>query len=104
MHCYLDREAKQKLNEDRHADRDVQATHEYSKRANFYDYCQAYAFTYIYILNRSENATPELIVICFQNYANQECKLKCISIFNDWVMHNSKSFKDVVTRKRMKAI
>ena len=49
VHCYLDREAKQKLNEDRHTNRDVQATHEYSKRANFYDYCQAHAFTYIYI-------------------------------------------------------
>ena len=47
VHCYLDREAKQKLNEDRHTDRDVQATHEYNKRANFYDFCQAYAFTYI---------------------------------------------------------
>ena len=26
-----------------------------------------------YILNKSENATPELFVIYIQNYANQEC-------------------------------
>ena len=28
----------------------------------------------IYILNKSENATPELFAIYVQNYANQECK------------------------------
>ena len=26
------------------------------------------------ILNKSENATPELFAIYIQNYANQECK------------------------------
>ena len=56
------------------------------------------------ILNKSENATPELIAIYIQNYANQECNGKCILMFKYWVMHNSKSFTDVVTRKHMKAI
>ena len=28
----------------------------------------------IYILNKTENATPELSAIYIQNYANQECK------------------------------
>ena len=28
----------------------------------------------LYILNKSENATPELFAIYIQNYANQECK------------------------------
>ena len=27
-----------------------------------------------YILNKSENATPELFAIYIQNYANRECK------------------------------
>ena len=56
------------------------------------------------ILNKSENATPELFVIYLQNYANQECNGMCILMFKYWVMHNSKSFTDVVTRKHMKAI
>ena len=29
---------------------------------------------YQYILNKSENATPELFAIYIQNYENQECK------------------------------
>ena len=57
-----------------------------------------------YILNKSENATPELFDIYIQNYTNQECDGKCILMFKYWVMHNSKSFTDVVTRKHMKAI
>ena len=56
------------------------------------------------ILNKSENATPELFAIYIQNYANQEYNGKCILMFKYWVMHNSKSFTDVVTRKNMKAI
>ena len=56
------------------------------------------------ILNKSEKATPELFAIYKQNYANQECNWKCILMFKYWVMHNSKSFMDVVTRKHMKAI
>ena len=56
------------------------------------------------ILNKSENATPELFAIYIQNYANQECKRKCILMFKYWVMHNSKSFTDVVTRKHMNVI
>ena len=59
---------------------------------------------HIYILNKSENVTPELFVIYIQNYANQECNGKCILMFKYWVMHNSKSFTDVVMRKHMKAI
>ena len=59
---------------------------------------------YLIILNKSENATPELFAIYIQNYANQECNGKCILMFKYWVMHNSKSFTDVVTRKHMKAI
>ena len=60
--------------------------------------------TILYILNKSENASPELFVICIQSYANQECNGKFILMFKYWVMHNSKSFTDVVTRKHMKAI
>ena len=30
----------------------------------------------LYILNKSENAAPELFAIYIQNYANQECKKK----------------------------
>ena len=30
--------------------------------------------TLLNILNKSENATPELFAIYIQNYANQECK------------------------------
>ena len=30
------------------------------------------------ILNKSENATPELFAIYKQNFANQECNGKCI--------------------------
>ena len=30
--------------------------------------------TFQNILNKSENATPELFAIYIQNYANQECK------------------------------
>ena len=56
------------------------------------------------MLNKSENATPELFAIYIQNYTNQECKWKCILMFKYCVMHNSKSFTDVVTRKHMKAI
>ena len=56
------------------------------------------------ILNKSENATPELFAIYIQNYANQEYNRKCILMFKYCVMHNSKSFTDVVTRKHMKAI
>ena len=56
------------------------------------------------ILNKSENATPELFAIYIQNYANHECNGKCILMFKFWVMHNSKSFMDVVTSKHMKAI
>ena len=56
------------------------------------------------ILNKSENSTPELFAIYIQNYANQECKWKCILIFKYWVVHYSKSYTDVVTRKHMKAI
>ena len=57
-----------------------------------------------HILNKSENATPELFAIYIQNYANQECNWKCILMFKYCVMHNSKSFTDAVTRKHMKAI
>ena len=56
------------------------------------------------ILNKSENATPELFPTYIQNYANQECNRKCILMFKYWVMHNSKCFTDVVTRKHMIAI
>ena len=56
------------------------------------------------ILNKSENATPELFAIYIQNYANQEYNGKCILMFKYWVMHDSKSFTEVVTRKHMKAI
>ena len=59
---------------------------------------------FAYILNKSENATPELFAIYIHNYANQECKWKCIEMFKYWVMHNSKSYTDVVTIKHMKAI
>ena len=55
-------------------------------------------------LNKSENAKLELFAIYIQNYANQECKLKYILMFKCWVMHNSKSCTDVVTRKHMAAI
>ena len=34
---------------------------------------------------------------------NQECKWMCILMFKYWVMHNSKSYTDVVTRKHMEA-
>ena len=33
------------------------------------------------ILNKGENSTPELFAIYIQNYANQECNLKCILMF-----------------------
>ena len=33
------------------------------------------------ILNKSENATPDLCAIYIQNYANQECNGKCILMF-----------------------
>ena len=56
------------------------------------------------ILNKSENATPELFAIYIQNYAYQECKWTCNLMFEYWVMQNSKSFTDVVTRKHMKTI
>ena len=56
------------------------------------------------ILNKSENATPELFAIYLQNYANQECKWKCILMFKYWVIHNSKSCTDIVKRKHTKAI
>ena len=58
----------------------------------------------ISILNKNENATPELFATYIQNYANQECNWKCTLMFKYWVMHNSKSFTNVVTRKHMKAI
>ena len=58
----------------------------------------------MHLLNKSENATPELFAIYIQNYANQECNLKCSLMFKYWVLHNSKSFTDVVTRKHMKVI
>ena len=38
-----------------------------------------------HILNKSENATPELFAIYIQNYANQECNGKCILMFKYWV-------------------
>ena len=38
--------------------------------------CCSYVLTK-YILNKSENATPELFAIYIQNYANQECNGKC---------------------------
>ena len=57
-----------------------------------------------YILNKSENATPILFAIYIQNYESQECNRKCILMYKYWVMHNSKSFTDVVTKKHMKAI
>ena len=57
-----------------------------------------------YILNKSENATPELFATYIQNYANQECNWKCNLIFKYWVIQNSKSFTDVVMTKHMKAI
>ena len=50
------------------------------------------------------NATLESFGTYIQTYANQECKWKCILMLNYWVMHNSKSLTDVVTRKHMKAI
>ena len=56
------------------------------------------------ILNKSENATPKLFAIYIQNNANQECNWKCILMFKYWVMHNSKSFTNVVTRKQIKNI
>ena len=34
-----------------------------------------------YILNKSENVTPELFAIYIHNYANQECNGKCILMF-----------------------
>ena len=58
----------------------------------------------ITILNKSENATPELFAIYIKNYANQECSWNCIWMFKYLVMHSSKSFPDVVTRIHMKAI
>ena len=65
----------------------------------------SYNVSYIkHILNKSENATPDLFAIYIQKYANQECNGKCILMFKYWVKHNSKSFTDVVTRKHMKAI
>ena len=57
----------------------------------------------IYILDKSENATPQLFAIHIQNYANQECNFKCILICKNCVMHNSKRFTDVDTSKDMKA-
>ena len=33
------------------------------------------------ILNKSENATPEMFAIYIQSYGNQECKWKCILMF-----------------------
>ena len=51
------------------------------------------------ILNKSENATPELFAIYIQNYANQECYWKCILMFKYWVMHNSKKITDVETHE-----
>ena len=33
---------------------------------------QMYTMSVIYILNKNENATPELFAIYIQNYANQE--------------------------------
>ena len=57
-----------------------------------------------YILNKSENATPVFFAIYIQHYANQECNGKCTLMFKYWVMHNSKRFTDVVTRKHRKAI
>ena len=59
---------------------------------------------HVYILNKSENATPELFAIYIQNYANQICNGKCILMFKYLVMHNSKSFTDVVTMKHVIAI
>ena len=56
------------------------------------------------ILNKSENATPKLFATYIQNYANQECNRQCILMSKYLVMHNSKSFTDVVTRKHIKAI
>ena len=34
------------------------------------------------ILNKSENATPELLAIYIHNYANQKCNRKCILMLN----------------------
>ena len=48
--------------------------------------------------------TPLLFAFYKHDYANQECKWKCISMFKYWVMHNSESYTDVVMRKHMKAI
>ena len=58
----------------------------------------------VHVLNKSENASHELSAIYIQNYTNQICKWKCILMFKYWVMHNSKGFMDVVTRKPIKAI
>ena len=55
------------------------------------------------ILNKSENAKPELFAIYIQTYANQEYNWKSILMFKYWEIHNRKSFTDVVTRKHMKA-
>ena len=49
-------------------------------------------------------AKPELFAIYIQKYANQECNWKCILMFKYLLMHNSKSYTDVATRKHMKAI
>ena len=59
-----------------------------------------------YTEQKWKKAAPELFAIYIQTYANQEYKWKCILMFKYWVMHmhNSKSYKDVVTRKHMKAI
>ena len=36
-------------------------------------FCCFFHLVDFYILNKSENATPELFAIYIQNYANQEC-------------------------------
>ena len=54
-----------------------------------YIFVSLYNFIKWNILNKSENATPELFAIYIQNFANQKCNGKCILMLKYWVMHNS---------------
>ena len=56
------------------------------------------------ILNKSENATPKLFAIYIKKIVQTKNANESALMFKYWVMHNSKSFTDVVTRKHMKVI
>ena len=56
------------------------------------------------MLNKSENATPELLAIYIQNAQASKTNISVSECSKNWVMHNSKSFTDAVRRKDMKAI